>query len=234
MHRSSREAVEGLRARIIRGELDPRTFGALLEAIPVGDRDAWLDLLWDSQELPDDEKLPSGCVPYLPCPVDSVLEALEQAAVSEEDVFVDVGSGLGRTAFLAHLRTGAGCIGLEIQRGLVRAARARAEWLGLSRVGFVEGDAEELVRFMTTGTVFFLYCPFGGERLRRVLDDLRSLAQTREIRVCCVSLPPLQLPWLVPLPSTSLDVDVYRSTLHPAEAVRGPATVPASDRDRAR
>ena len=39
------------------------------------------------------------------------------------DVFVDVGSGLGRAAALVHLMTGARAIGLEVQPALVAAAR---------------------------------------------------------------------------------------------------------------
>jgi ubiquinone/menaquinone biosynthesis C-methylase UbiE len=151
-------------------------------------------------------------VPYLPCPVASVLEALEQANVIREDVFVDVGSGLGRAALLAHLASGANCIGLEIQATLVRAARERADWLGLSQLQFLQGDAAELVRDITVGTVFFLYCPFGGNRLQRFLDGLEQIARVRSIRVCCVDMPPLKARWLTRLPSTSSLVDVYRST----------------------
>lgn len=152
----------------------------------------------------------------------TVLEALDRAQVSRDDVFVDVGAGLGRTAVLANLVTGAGCIGVEIQPALVHAARGRAAWLNLSRVRFIEGDAADLVRFITVGTVFFLYCPFGGARLHRVLDDLEDIARTRPIRVCCVGLPSLDRPWLVPVPSTSESLAVYRSTLHPARSTPAP------------
>jgi hypothetical protein len=75
----------------------------------------------------------------------------------------------------------------------------------------VEGDAAEILRFISIGTVFFFYSPFGGDRLRRALDDLEAIARTREIRVCCVHMPPLERPWLVRVPSTSVDLDVYRS-----------------------
>ena len=173
-----------------------------------------MDLLWDLDEIPDDDpELPRGCVPYLPCPVATVLEAVQRAAVTSSDVFVDVGSGTGKTALLANLLTGAACIGVEIQPALVQAARGRAAWLNLDRTRFVEGDAADLLRFITIGTVFFLYCPFGGDRVHRILDDLEVIARTRQIRVCCVHMPPLERPWLVPLPSTSVDLVVYRSTL---------------------
>ena len=160
-------AARHLREQLKAERVTPAAFAAVLDTIPVQDRDAWLDLLCESGEIPSDDELPRGCVPYLPCAVQSVLEALQLAAVTPDDVFIDVGAGAGRAAVLAHLKTGATCIGLEIQRGLVEAARARADHLKLSRVRFVAGDAADTIRSISMGTVFFLYCPFGGERLRR-------------------------------------------------------------------
>lgn len=214
MDGSSHRAVRRLRSSLVRDGSARAAFRSALLGVPPRDRDAWLDHVWDSGELPDDEPtLPAGCVPYLPCPVATVLDALKHADVTCDDVFIDVGAGLGRTAVLAHLLTGAGCVGLEIQPGLVRAARGRAAWLNLHRVRFVEGDAAELIRYMVVGTVFFLYCPFSDARLRRVLDHLEEIARTREIRVCCVSMPALDRAWLTPVPAASVDVAVYRSTL---------------------
>jgi ubiquinone/menaquinone biosynthesis C-methylase UbiE len=148
--------------------------------------------------------------------VDTVLDAIQQAAVTADDVFVDVGAGAGRAALLAHLKTGAGCIGLEIQPALARAAQGRADWLGLTRLRFVAADASDMIRFVPVGTVFFLYCPFGADRLRRFLDRLEDRARARQIRVCCVDMPPLERPWLARLPSASARIDVYQSTLLPA------------------
>ena len=208
-----RSAAQRLRCDLREGRVTPATFGVALAEIAPSERDSWLDVLWNIAELPPDEReLPRGCVPYLPCPVASVLDAVERAGVSSSDVFVDVGSGLGRAAALAHLKTGASCVGLEIQTALARAAQERAESLKLTRVQFVQGDAAETIGSLTTGTVFFLYCPFSGGRLERFLDGLEDVARARPIRVCCVDMPPLQAPWLARIPSSSMSVDVYRST----------------------
>jgi SAM-dependent methyltransferase len=210
---SYRSAAARLSSDLRVDRFTPATFSAALAAVSPRDRDEWLNRLWDIDEIPsDDPELPRGCVPYLPCSVATVLDVVQQAGVTCDDVFVDVGSGAGRAAFLVHLKTGAGCIGLEIQRSLARAAQGRAEWLGLSRLRFLEGDAADLVRFITIGTVFFLYCPFGGDRLRLFLDGLEDVARTRPIRICCVDMAPLERPWLVRLPSTSPHIDVYQST----------------------
>jgi SAM-dependent methyltransferase len=209
-----------LRTDLLDDRVTPETFAAALAQIPPRDRDRWLDILWDIDEIPPDEPdLPRGYVPYLPCAVATVLDAIDLARVTSDDVFVDVGSGVGRAALLAHLRTGAGCIGLEIQPTLARIAQGRADWLRLSRVRFLHGDALDTVRFITTGTVFFLYCPFSGDRLRRFLDGLEDVARARQIRVCCVDMPPLEAPWLARVPATSSQVDVYQSTLVPQSAV---------------
>ena len=213
MQSTFRSAAGRLRSELRSGLITPVAFGAALAEVAPRDRDSWLDLLWGSAEIPlDDPSLPRGCVPYLPCPVASILDAIDQAQVTCNDVFVDVGSGLGRAAMLVHLKTGARCIGLEIQPALARIAQGRADALGLSRMQFLQGDAAELVRFIV-GTVFFLYCPFGGARLQHFLDGLEVVANTRPIRVCCVDMPPLEARWLVRAPSTSACVDVYRSAL---------------------
>ena len=197
------------------GEAAPTTLATAFYATPSAEWDHWLDLVWDIDGVPEDgAELPRGCVPYIPCPASTVHEALQQAAVTRDDVFVDVGSGAGRVAFLAHLLTGSASIGLEIQSDLVRAAQGRANWLNLTRLRFVHGDAAALVRFVPLGTVFFLYCPFGVARLRELLRGLEDIARTKQIRVCCVDMPPLTCSWLVRHPSSSSQVDVYRSTLH--------------------
>src|SRR5262249_44967801 len=92
---------------------------------------------------------------------------------------------------------GAGAVGLEIQAGLAGRAKQMAERLRLERVSSVHGDAEKLVGFMTTATVFFFYCPFNGERVARVMEGLRPLAQARPLRLCFVDMPAPDLPWLV-------------------------------------
>jgi hypothetical protein len=208
-----RESVERIRSQIERERHDPSEFRAALLSVPPTERDAWLDLLLGLHDVPDDgPDLPRGCVPYLPCSVDALLRVVEQAGVRPSDVFVDVGSGLGRSAVLVHLLTGAGAIGIEIQSGLASAARDLATRLVMPRVACVEGDAVRLAGFMTIGSVFFLYCPFSGDRLVKVLADLEPIARTRMIRVCALDLPLPPFPWLTLEPQLSGDLAIYRST----------------------
>ncbi len=209
-----REDVTRIRSRIERAQHDPAEFRAALLSVPPCERDAWLDLVLGLHDVADDgPDLPRGCVPYFPCSVDALLRMVEQARVGPSDVFVDVGSGVGRAAAFVHLLTGAGVIGIEIQSGLVRAARDLATSLVLPRVACVEGDAARVTGFMMIGSVFFLYCPFSGDRLTQVLADLEPIARTRTIRVCGLDLPLPPRPWLTLEPRLSEDLAIYRSSL---------------------
>ncbi len=210
-----RQSAAAMRAQLVEHQSTPQAFRAALTSVPTTERDAWLDLVlgFDDPLPPDGPELPSGCVPYVPCPVDTLLRLVDQAGIGPSDVFVDVGAGLGRAAALVHLVTGATAIGLEIQPALVSAAREFAMRLNVSRLAVVEGDASRLAGLMVVGTVFFLYCPFSGERLAQVLADLEPLARARPLRVGCVDVPLPPCPWLELVAPAAGDLAVYRSTL---------------------
>ena len=183
-----------------------------LDAMPSRNRDAWLDsVLGIDAFASDGPDLPPGCVPYIPCMADLIIQAVDRAQITNRDVFVDIGSGIGRATALTHLLTGAGAIGIEIQADLVRRSRILAESLNTSRLVTVEGNATELVKFIQIGTVFFLYCPFSGKQLERVVDDLGQIAVTRPIRVCCVQLPAIHRPWLELISPETSELLIYRS-----------------------
>lgn len=209
-----RESAAAVRDALLASGIAPAAFREALMRIPPRARDAWVDDVLGTDALPPDGRdLPRGCAPYVPCSVDALLRILARADVREGDVFVDVGSGLGRAAMLAHLLTGAATVGVEIQRGLVDAARALAARAKLERCVFVHGDAVGAGP-LPHGTVYFFYCPFSGERLERLYDALEPVARARSIRVGCVDLPPAAREWLEPLSDPERDVAVYRSTLH--------------------
>lgn len=211
MEQAHREEAARLRARIREGGADRGELRRVLTSVPPAARDAWLDLLLGLGEIPDDgPELPPDCVPYLPCSADVLLRAVDEASIDDSDVLVDVGAGIGRAAACVQLLTGAAAIGLEIQPRLVRAARELAEHLRLSRVSVIEGDAIELTRSLSAGTVFFLYCPFGRQRLAQWLEAIEPIARSKTIRICCVdiTLPPRA--WLA-CTSTSGELAVYRS-----------------------
>ena len=215
MERRHLESAERARWSIEHEAHDPSTFRAALLDVPSLAREDWVDLVLGLDDLHEDgPDLPRGCVPYLPCSVDTVMKMIDWAAVCSSDVFVDVGAGAGRTTALVHLLTGAAAIGIEIQHALVVVANELTARLALSRVRCIEGDATSLTGHMTTGSVFFFNCPFSGQRLARVLDDLEALAQTRVLRFGCVNLQMPPRAWLA-MDTRAGELAIYRSTLQP-------------------
>jgi SAM-dependent methyltransferase len=191
-------------------------------AVAPAERDGWVDSLLGIPQLVDDgPHLPRGCVPYLPCSVDALWRVIQHAAVEDHDVFVDIGSGVGRAALLTHLLTGATTIGLEIQPELVAAQRELYARVGVSRCTVLAGDAAHLCARLATGSVFFLYCPFSGQRLEAVLDVLMGIARTRPIRICCLDLELGARPWLERMALPFDDLSIYRSTLHAVHGAAG-------------
>jgi SAM-dependent methyltransferase len=218
-----RESADKMGSLLKSGRHDPSAFRAELLSIPPMERDVWLDRVLGIVEIPPDgPELPRGCAPYLPCSVDVLLRLVASAPVQASDVFVDVGSGMGRAAAMVHLLTGASAIGLEIQRELVRSAREMVSRFGLSRISFIEGDAVELTANVPHGSVYFLYCPFSDGRLSKLLQRLEPIARNRAIRLCCLDLPLPACAWLArePNPGAHDDLAIHRGILHNGAPVR--------------
>ncbi len=121
-------------------------------------------------------------VPYQPTPVRHILHLITAAALAEDDIFVDLGSGLGHVPLLVSIMTRARCLGIELQAAYVASARECAESLRLHRVQFIVQDVREAD--LSSGTVFYLYTPFSGSILSGVLSALQAESTGRPIRIC--------------------------------------------------
>jgi hypothetical protein len=121
-------------------------------------------------------------VPYQPTPVRHILHLIAAAMLAEDDVFVDLGSGLGHVPLLVSMITGAQSLGVEMQAAYVVSARECAQNLQLSRVLFIARDARDAD--LSRGTVFYLYSPFKGSILADVLGALRRESMHRSIKIC--------------------------------------------------
>jgi hypothetical protein len=121
-------------------------------------------------------------VPYQPTPVRHILHLIAAAMVAEDDVFVDLGSGLGHVPLLVSMMTGAQSLGIEMQAAYVVSARECAQSLQLSRVQFIAQDARDAD--LSRGSLFYLYSPFKGSILADVLGALRKESMHRRIKVC--------------------------------------------------
>jgi SAM-dependent methyltransferase len=98
------------------------------------------------------------------------------AGAVEETTFVDVGAGMGRAMLLAAEMPFKRVVGVELNPALVRIARRNlAVWRksgrALAPLRLIEGDATEFV-WPQGPCVAFLFNPFGGAVMRRMLGTL--------------------------------------------------------------
>lgn len=158
-------------------------------------------------------QLPAEMVFYQPTPARHIFDLIARTQLTERDVLIDLGSGLGHIPLLTSICAGARTNGVEVEAGYVNCARQSAHELNLSTVTFLLQDAREAD--LSCGTVFYLYTPFRGTILRAVLDLLRRQAVSREIRVCtfgpCTPIV-AEEPWLKPLePLEAGRIAIFRS-----------------------
>jgi hypothetical protein len=164
--------------------------------------------------IPDEPKidLSSEMVAYQPTPARHVFELIRRAKLTAEDVFIDLGSGLGHVPLLIATCTNARAVGIDLEPAYVESARHSAEELRLNNAKFLAMDARDAD--LSSGTVFYLYTPFRGAILRTVLDRLRHAAANRAIRVCtfgpCTPVVAAES-WLALDPAESGGVSVFRS-----------------------
>jgi len=144
--------------------------------------DLFINGLFPPLTIPEQTKeLEPGMVFYQKTPVRIVFELVEKAHFTKEDVFFDLGSGLGQVAILVNLLTGIKVRGIEFEPAFCDYARRCAEALNLVNVEFINADARSAD--YSEGTVFFMYTPFSGEMLQEVLEVLRKEALSRKIKI---------------------------------------------------
>ncbi len=142
------------------------------------------------------EPLP-GMIRYQPTPASVILELVDQVELTSNDVFYDLGSGLGQVIGLVNLLTGVPCMGVEYQTTYCAYAREMVSFLGLKNITFINADAQDVD--YSQGNVFFMFNPFGGRIFDTVMVKLQKQSQYRKITICSYgpSTPPLAtLSWL--------------------------------------
>ena len=103
-----------------------------------------------------------------------------------EDVFYDLGCGMGRILCVAARKPMRKCMGVELFEPLCEIARQNAKNLRGRKtpIEVVCGDATTVD--LSEGTIYFMFNPFGPQTLQDTLENIRrSLAEKpRAIRVC--------------------------------------------------
>ncbi|MEZ0371050.1 MAG: hypothetical protein ACAI44_18295 [Candidatus Sericytochromatia bacterium] len=118
---------------------------------------------------------------YQQTPSRIILELVAQARLTRQDVFYDLGSGLGQVPILVHLLSGATAKGVEFEPAYRDYANTCVKDLNLSRIEFIQADARKAD--YSDGTVFFMYTPFKGSLLQDVLEKLWVESQKRRIKL---------------------------------------------------
>jgi SAM-dependent methyltransferase len=127
------------------------------------------------------EALDPEMVHYEATPARVILDLLDHAGLGPDDVFYDLGAGLGGVAILVALLAKVRVVGIEVDPAYCALARDRAASLGVQDVELVCADAR--VADYSAGTVFYLFTPFRGAIFDAVLARLRQEADQRPITI---------------------------------------------------
>ena len=204
---------------LMQGRFSPQAWRAALQAYSTYRSGQWgqrhygyenIDFLLDEIFLPAPHPQASlarerGMVRYQPTPASVILELSERIDFQEQDVFCDLGSGLGKVTALVHVLTGVRALGVEYQPDFCAYAAAQAQRLALMGVSYLNADAR-CVDYAEMN-VFFLFNPFGGDIFPAVFETLHQHARRRPIRVASYgasSAPLANLDWLQLVPPSDL------------------------------
>ncbi|MBB6112137.1 Precorrin-6B methylase 2 [Mucilaginibacter lappiensis] len=144
--------------------------------------DVFMNSLLSDQAVPEPTmEREQEMVFYQKTPARIILEIAELANLGPDDVFFDLGSGLGQVPILVNLINGTATKGVEYEPAYCNYSNTCVAQLNLPKVEFINIDARQAD--YSRGTVFFLYTPFGGEILQTVLEILQKESLKRTIQV---------------------------------------------------
>jgi SAM-dependent methyltransferase len=130
------------------------------------------------------------CHDYFPTSFATFRYAMAKVQIrTDQDVFLDYGSGMGRVLLMASRYPFRRVIGVEISAALNEVARQNLDRLaGRRRCRDVElwtGDAA-LFPVPDDASVLFLYNPFHGDVLRQVLRNIRGSLERHPRRIVMI------------------------------------------------
>jgi hypothetical protein len=144
--------------------------------------DIFLNGILTDQKLPVETRdREPEMVYYQKTPARIIFALIEKAAFKPQDVFFDLGSGLGQVAILVNLLGSVMSKGVEYEPAFYNYASKCAADLHVNDVEFIHKDARNAD--YSSGTVFFMYSPFEGKMLLEVLRNLQNEAKKRRIRI---------------------------------------------------
>ncbi len=137
-----------------------------------------------------ESRFASESVVYLPTPYPLCRTFFHAVELSERDLVVDLGSGVGRFLLYGALATAARFRGIELVAPRSDTAARCVSSLQLSQVEIVEGNVLE--QDLSDGTVFYFYRPFSAQTEAQVVGRIHELARQKPLTVgACRLLPSL-------------------------------------------
>jgi SAM-dependent methyltransferase len=218
LHASVREAAlrhhASLRVRIVKGELRRGALRQLFDEQPPLERDHFVEEVLGIAYPPLEEPalVTSEHMTYAPSGYEEIVHAFELTQLGPGDRFLDLGSGLGKVVMLAALLTGAASSGVESDPQLCELGRGAAAALGVPGVQLLRGDAREASG--ADADVVFMYLPFAGAGLVRVMERLRQdarrpRARPRQRFLCTGPLDLVRFPGVTPVGAAKSWLNVY-------------------------
>lgn len=113
-------------------------------------------------------------VHYTPTTYTEIFRCLKQVGLNENDVFTDLGSGMGRAVFCASWMGAKRAVGIEIVQELCDISTQNHARSRLARkdIEFICADAQKV--HLRDTTILYLYHPFGEATLRQVLRNIEG------------------------------------------------------------
>jgi len=113
-------------------------------------------------------------VHYTPTPYSDIFRLLKMVELGADDVFVDLGSGMGRAVFCASWMGAKRAVGIEVVPDLCKTAIQSHVRSRLAHRN-IEFFCENALDFQCRDTtVLFMFHPFGEATLRQVLHNIES------------------------------------------------------------
>jgi hypothetical protein len=154
----------------------------VMEAVGYDNLDLFINGIFNIGTIPAQSiSLEPEMVYYQKTPARIVFDFIKKLPFTNNDVFIDLGSGLGQVVILVNLLTGMTSKGIEFEPSYCDVANKCAAGLNLSHVSFIPMDARHAD--YSQGTIFFMFTPFTGEMMGTILEILRKESRMRKIKI---------------------------------------------------
>ncbi len=114
-------------------------------------------------------------------PYGAIKDLVKNLDLDNQSTLYDLGCGYGRFVLYSAIVTDAKCKGIEIMPDRAELAQQAQAKLELENAEFIEGNVLE--QDYSDGDVFYMYLPFSLSTFRQVLDQLRTIAEAKPIRI---------------------------------------------------